>query len=51
MVLNPFLTDVPILYPLKAPENLWFSGACRGYKMITSAKNGLMIEHMSLTLS
>ena len=30
--LNPFLTNVPILYPLKIPENLWFSGVFRGYK-------------------
>ena len=23
---NPFLANVPILYLLKTPENLWFSG-------------------------
>ena len=41
LVLNPFLANVPILYPLKPPENLWFSGVFRGYKMGTLARNGL----------
>ena len=39
---NPFLANVPILYPLETPENLWFSGVFRGYKMETLAKNGLI---------
>ena len=39
--LNPFLANVSILYPLKTPENLWFSGVFRGYKMGTLARNGL----------
>ena len=26
---NPFLANVPILYPLKTPENLWFSGGIK----------------------
>ena len=26
MVINLFVTNVPILYPLKTPDNLWFSG-------------------------
>ena len=30
---NPFMANVPILYPLKTPENLWFSGVFRGYNM------------------
>ena len=38
---NPFLADVPILYPLKTPENLWFSGVFEGYKMGTLPKNTL----------
>ena len=38
---NPFLANVPILYPLKTPENQRFSGAFRGYKMGTMARNGL----------
>ena len=39
----PFVTNVPILYPLKTPENLSFSGAFRGCKMRTLARNGLKI--------
>ena len=41
--INPFLPNVPILYPLKTPENLWFLSIFRGYKMGTSARNGLKI--------
>ena len=29
---NPFLANVPILYPLETPDNLWFSGVFREYK-------------------
>ena len=32
--INPFLAKVPILYPLKTPENLWFSGVFRGIKWV-----------------
>ena len=39
--INPFLANVPILYPLKTPENLWFSSVFRGYKMGKLARNGL----------
>ena len=38
---NPLLTNVPIGYPLQAPENSWFSGVFRGYKMKTLARNSL----------
>ena len=31
---NTFLTNVPILYPLKIPENVWFSRVFRGYQMV-----------------
>ena len=41
VVFNPFLANVPILYPLKTPENFWFSGIFRGYKIGTLARNGL----------
>ena len=41
IVFNPFLANVPILCPLKTPENFWFSGVFRGYKMGTLARNGL----------
>ena len=30
---NTFLASIPILYPLKAPENLQFSGVFKGCKM------------------
>ena len=38
---NAFLVNVPILHPLKTPENLRFSGVFRGYEMGTLARNGL----------
>ena len=38
---NPFPVSVPILYPLKTPENLWFSGVFMAYKMGTLARSGL----------
>ena len=38
---NPFSTNVPLLYPLKASENLWFSDAFRGYRSGTLVENGL----------
>ena len=41
-ILNLFLANVCILYPLEIPE-LWFSGVFRGYQMGTSARNGLML--------
>ena len=36
------MTSVPILYPLKIPENQRFSGVFRGYKMGPLAGNGLI---------
>ena len=46
---NPFLTNVPILYPLKTPENLFssflmFSG---GIKMRVLTRKGLRIQGKS----
>ena len=38
---NSFLANVPILYPLKTPETLGFSGVFRRYKMRSLAKSGL----------
>ena len=32
-VFNPFLTNVPISFPLKTPGNLWFSGIFSRYKV------------------
>ena len=40
--IKPFPDNALILYPLKAPENLWFSGVFRGYKMRIFARNGLI---------
>ena len=39
--LNPFSTNVPLLYPLKTSENLWFSDVFRGYGSGTLVENGL----------
>ena len=36
----PFLTNLPILYPLKTPENQRFSVVFRGYEMRALARNG-----------
>ena len=41
-LINPFLANVPISYPLKTLENLWFSGVFRGYEVGTLARNVLM---------
>ena len=41
-LLNPFLANVPILYPLKTPENQRFSGVFRWYKMGTLVRIGLI---------
>ena len=38
---NSFPVNFPILYPLKTPGKLCFSGIFRVYKMGTSARNGL----------
>ena len=40
-IVNPILANVPILYPLKTPENQRFPGIFRGYKMGTLARYGL----------
>ena len=42
-LLNPFLANVPNLYPLKTPNNQRFSCVFRGYKMETLARNRLKI--------
>ena len=43
---NPFLANIPILYPLKTPEKRSISGVFRRYKMGILAINGL--THLSL---
>ena len=40
-LINPFLANVPILHPLKTPENRRFAGVFSGCKMGTLARNGL----------
>ena len=42
-----FSTNVPLLYPLKTSENLWFSNVSRGYRSGTLVENGLII-HITL---
>ena len=39
--INPFLSSVPILYPLKTPKNFWFFDVFRGYEVGTLTRNGL----------
>ena len=45
MSINPFSTNVPLLYPLKTSENLRFSDVFRGYRSGTLVKNGLRLLH------
>ena len=40
-IINLFLANVSILYPLEIPENQRFSGVFRDYKMRTLARNRL----------
>ena len=46
---SPFQSRVPILYPLKTPENLSFSGVFRGYKMEALVRNDLIKSIKTLT--
>ena len=43
--INPFLANVPLLYPLKTSENLRLSDVSRGYRSGTLVKNGLIISN------
>ena len=40
-LINPLLSGVPFLYPLKASENRGFSGIFKGYKKGILGGNGL----------
>ena len=42
VAINPFSTNVPLLYPLKSSENLRFSDIFRAYKSGTLVENGLI---------
>ena len=46
--INPSLTNVPILYPLKKPENQRFSCVFRGNKIGTLTRNGLKSYNFEL---
>ena len=39
-LVNPFLANVLVLYPLKTPENFWFFGVFRGIKWEQLTKMG-----------
>ena len=45
---NLFMSNVPILYPLKAPKNQIFKVVFRGFKMGALTRNGLIFEKKSL---
>ena len=47
---NLFLVNVPILYSLKTPENRWFSGVFRWYKMAILVINGLNLPSDQVVL-
>ena len=41
ITINPFSTNVSLLYPLKTSENLSFTDVFRGYRSGTLVENGL----------
>ena len=42
-LINPFLANLPNLYPLKTPENnSWFFGVFKGSEMGKLTRNGLI---------
>ena len=47
LIINLFLINVSILYPLKTAKNQRFSGTFRGYKLGTLARNGLKWIYLS----
>ena len=49
-MINPFLSNLSILNPLKTPENLRFSNVVKGYKMGTLAKNRLNQKNITSTV-
>ena len=50
-IINLLLGNVPILYPLKTPENLRLSGVFWGCKMGTLGGNRLTTDNTSTTTS
>lgn len=51
ILINSFLANILFLYPLKTPENPWFTGAFKGWKVVTLATNGLRRDFPSLESS
>ena len=45
-VINPFSTNVPLLYALKTSEHLQFSNVFTGYRIGALVENGLTSNHM-----
>ena len=50
VVINPFSTNVPLLYPRKTSENRIFSDVFRGCRSGTLVANGLMILNERLAI-
>ena len=46
--INPFLSNVPFLHPLKTSGSLWFSDVFRGYKNGTLGKNVLSLRYIHI---
>ena len=49
-MINPFPTNVPLVYPVKTSENLRFSDFFKGYTNETSVENGLIIWFLFLEI-
>ena len=47
--INPFSTNVPLVYPLKTSEKLRFSDVFRGYTSGTLVENGLLLYRLHFT--
>ena len=43
-ILDSFLANVPIFYPLETPEELWFSSDFKWYGIGTLGRNGLTLK-------
>ena len=43
-MVNPFSSNVPLLYPLKTSENFRFSDVFRGYRSGTLVENRLIVN-------
>ena len=50
MIIIPFSTNVPLLYPIKTSEMWRFSDVLGGYKSGTLVENGYYGQYISKTL-